>query len=75
MYAFAGRAGIVPEGTNPARGIDKFRENRHERFLTGEELAMPGMRRSRVATALFSASSAIRASSVEVGRGNCSCGQ
>jgi hypothetical protein len=22
MYAFAGRAGIVPEDTNPARGID-----------------------------------------------------
>jgi hypothetical protein len=26
MYAFAGRSGIVPEGTNPARGIDKFRK-------------------------------------------------
>ena len=36
MYAFAGRAGIVPEGTNPARGIDKFKESRRERFLTGE---------------------------------------
>lgn len=38
MYAFAGRAGVVPEGTNPARGIDKFKESRRERFLTGEEL-------------------------------------
>lgn len=37
MYTFAGRAGIVPEGTNPARGIDKFKEGRRERFLTGEE--------------------------------------
>jgi hypothetical protein len=38
MFAFAGRAGIVPGGTNPARGIDKFKESRRERFLTGEEL-------------------------------------
>jgi integrase len=42
MYAFAGRAGIVPEGTNPARGIDKFKESRRERFLTGEELGRLG---------------------------------
>ena len=42
MYAFAGRAGIVPEGTNPARGIDKFKESRRERFLTGEELERLG---------------------------------
>jgi hypothetical protein len=42
MYAFAGRAGIVPEGTNPVRGIDKFRESRRERFLTGEELSRLG---------------------------------
>jgi integrase len=42
MYAFATRAGIVPEGTNPARGIDKFKESRRERFLTGEELERLG---------------------------------
>ena len=42
MYAFAGFAGIVPEGTNPARGIDKFKESRRERFLTGEELERLG---------------------------------
>ena len=42
MYAFAGRAGIVPEGTNPARGIDKFKESCRERFLTCEELARLG---------------------------------
>jgi integrase len=42
MYAFAARAGIVPEGTNPARGIDKFRESRRERFLTGNELERLG---------------------------------
>jgi integrase len=38
MYAFASRVSIVPEGTNPARGVDKFKESRRERFLTGEEL-------------------------------------
>jgi integrase len=42
MYAFADRAGIMPEGTNPARGIDKFKENRRERFLTGGELERLG---------------------------------
>jgi integrase len=42
MYAFAMRAGIVPEGTNPARRIDKFKESRRERFLTGEELERLG---------------------------------
>jgi len=43
MYAFAGRAGIVPEGTNPARGIHKFEESRRERFLTSEELERLGI--------------------------------
>jgi integrase len=42
MFAFAGRAGLAPEGTNPARGIDKFKEGRRERFLTGEELERLG---------------------------------
>ena len=42
MYAFAGRASMVPEGTNPARGIDKFKEGCRERFLTGEELERLG---------------------------------
>ena len=42
MYAFAGRAGDVAEGTNPARGVDKFKESRRERFLTSEELQRLG---------------------------------
>ncbi len=42
MFAFAGRAGIVPEGTNPARGIVQFKESHRERFLTGEELQRLG---------------------------------
>ena len=42
MYAFAGRASIISESTNPARRIDKFKESRRERFLTGEELERLG---------------------------------
>ena len=42
MYAFAARIGAVPEGANPARGIDKFAEHRRERFLTGAELERLG---------------------------------
>jgi integrase len=42
MYGFAGRVGIVPENTNPTRGIDRFKESRRERFLTGEELERLG---------------------------------
>lgn len=42
MYAFASRTGIMPEGINPARGIEKFKECRRERFLNGEELQRLG---------------------------------
>jgi integrase len=42
MYAFAGRAGVVPEGVNPARRIEQFKEHRRERFLTGGELRQLG---------------------------------
>jgi integrase len=42
MYSFGDRAGILPEGSHPARGIDKFKENCRERFLTGEELERLG---------------------------------
>lgn len=42
MYAFAGKRGHVPDGCNPARGIEKYREHRRERFLTGEELERIG---------------------------------
>jgi integrase len=38
MYAFAGSQHIVPEGFNPARGIQRFPESGRERYLTGEEL-------------------------------------
>ena len=42
MYAFGGRIGIVPEGTNPTRKIEKFREDRRERFLSTPELERLG---------------------------------
>ncbi len=42
MYAFASRAGVVPDGINPAGGVEKFPEHRRERFLTGEELERLG---------------------------------
>jgi integrase len=42
LYTWAGRRGHVPEFFNPTRGIDKFRENRRERFLTTSELQRLG---------------------------------
>jgi integrase len=42
LYSFAGKAGYVPEGYNPARGIEKFPERSRERFLTSKELGRLG---------------------------------
>jgi integrase len=42
FYSFCGKIGIVPEGFNPAKGIEKFRETSRERFLTSEELQRLG---------------------------------
>jgi integrase len=42
MYSFARRAALIPEGVNPAKGIEKFRESRRERFLTTVELERLG---------------------------------
>jgi integrase len=42
-YSFGRRTGILPRETaNPAAGIEKFRENARERFLTEAELARLG---------------------------------
>ena len=38
MYGVAARHGIVPRGTNPAHGIERFRESARERYLGIEEL-------------------------------------
>lgn len=42
MYTFADKRGLVPEGVNPARRIEKYREHRRERFLSVEELERIG---------------------------------
>ncbi|MCP4095769.1 MAG: tyrosine-type recombinase/integrase, partial [Planctomycetaceae bacterium] len=42
MYGFAAKLGIVPDGFNPARRVEKYKENLRERFLTGEELERLG---------------------------------
>jgi integrase len=42
LYVFAGRIGVLPEGYNPSRRIEKFKEHRRERFLTAVELEKLG---------------------------------
>jgi integrase len=42
IYKEAARVGILPVGTNPARGVLAFKENRCERFLSSDELARLG---------------------------------
>lgn len=41
-YKAAAEAGVIAEGTNPARGIKQFKELRRERFLSGTELQRLG---------------------------------
>lgn len=38
MYGYAVKAGLVPKGTNPTAGIERYRESSRERYLTLEEL-------------------------------------
>lgn len=42
VFRVAAEAGHVEEGTNPARGIRSYKEQRRERFLSAEELARLG---------------------------------
>ena len=42
MFNLADAWGWRPAGTNPARGIQRFRVEKHERFLTREEIARLG---------------------------------
>jgi integrase len=42
MFTFGGKAGFVPEGFNPARGIEKYPEDSRERYLTTDELERLG---------------------------------
>lgn len=42
MFSLAESFGLRPQGTNPCRGIQRYRENRRERFLSDAELAHLG---------------------------------
>jgi integrase len=42
VFTWAGKHGLLPESFNPARGIEKFREEPKERYLTTEELSRLG---------------------------------
>jgi integrase len=42
LFAWAAPRGLVPEGYNPARGIERYREPGRDRFLTREELSALG---------------------------------
>src|SRR5262245_24273854 len=42
LYSWAGRAGEVPRGTNPARDVSRFREQARTRYLSGDEIARLG---------------------------------
>jgi integrase len=42
LYSWAGRRGLVPEEFNPTRRLEKYRESRRERFLSGQELQRLG---------------------------------
>ena len=42
LYAYGQRRKLVPAGFNPAEGIDKYREDRRETFLSTEQLGRVG---------------------------------
>ena len=42
FYSWAQENGHVPQGCNPASGVDRFKESGKERFLTAEELGRLG---------------------------------
>ncbi len=37
MFSLACAWGLVPDGTNPCRGVRKYKERKRERFLTRDE--------------------------------------
>lgn len=42
VYGYAARFGLVPDQFNPARGVERFREEPRERYLTSSELRRLG---------------------------------
>ena len=43
MFSFGGKHGLVPEGLNPGKGIERFAERASERFLSVVELEAIGL--------------------------------
>jgi integrase len=41
-FTWAATRGLIPEGANPTKGLQKYREQGRERFLTSEELGRLG---------------------------------
>jgi len=50
IFNLAETWGMRPEGSNPCRKIERYRENHRERFLSGEELARLGATLRRAET-------------------------
>ncbi|MEW6265650.1 MAG: site-specific integrase [Thermodesulfobacteriota bacterium] len=42
MFSLAEKWGLRPDGTNPVRHVERYKENRRQRYLSGEELARLG---------------------------------
>jgi integrase len=42
MYGYGGKHGVVHEGMNPARGVEKYKEQGRERYLSIDELERLG---------------------------------
>jgi hypothetical protein len=42
VYAFGSRHGLVADGINPAKGIERYGGRRRERFLNDDELGRLG---------------------------------
>lgn len=42
MFNLAERWGMRPDGTNPCRHVEKYKENKRERYLSGDELTRLG---------------------------------
>jgi len=43
VYSFASKRDLVPDGCNPARGVEKYREVSCDRYLTDDELQRLGL--------------------------------
>ena len=63
MMNLAEKWGLRPDGSNPCRHVEKFKETKRERYLTGDELARLGdvlAEAERTATELPSVVAAVR---------------